>query len=119
MFDPAQALYLYGKDLDKVKEILNYVLRGNENDSIYTCFPAMTTINKKNGSCTNYIQVPSSCVIYYIIPKFFNVGRITADLADPIGILNFFYDEYKRRIQSEETSEEIPIKEEIYEQSAT
>jgi hypothetical protein len=109
MFDMTQTLSLYGNDHDRLKEIVTYILRGNEEQKLFTCYTGIVTIDRKSGENSTFVQIPVSTMLYYTLPKFFNVGRISIDISDPIALLNFFYDEYKRRIQSEEKSEEIPV----------
>lgn len=111
MIDITETLRLDNKDQQRLKEIINYMLRGTD-DKVYMIYDTSITVDREVGNNSRTYKMTSVVsMLYYVIPKFFNIGIVALDLCDPVSVLDFFYQECKMRTQSEETSEEIPINE--------
>lgn len=117
-FNPIQGVALDEKYRVKVVEMLEYMCRG-ESVSVSGGHGDIVTFkhlpNDRIGAYGNrYDSLSVATIICYHIPMFFNLGNVTVDLSKMDNIVEMYYLEYKRRLLSEETSEEIP---EIHEQA--
>jgi len=108
--------YLNVGDQNKLKEILNYIIKSEDLEVAYG-YETTITIKRKvkvNGSTySNRLETFSNLVaLFWIIPWYFDVKISDINISDYRAVLDFYYNLYKQRIESEEVSEEMPRLEE-------
>lgn len=115
-FDPKYRIKLDAVSQCKLRNVLEYTLR-DSTINITSFYNETVSFEKKNeiSGYPSYESLTLAIIIYYHIPKFFNLGKMLIDLTDHNKLIDLYYDEYEKRTSWEEKSIEIPAIHKTYE----
>lgn len=115
-FNPKYRLTLALDSMFKLRSILEYMMR-DTGMSITSFYRENITITVKDPATgyPSYENLVISTIVYYHLPKFFNLGKMLVDLTDYDKIIDLCYEEYERKTSWEEVSVEIPVIQEKHE----